>query len=1052
MGNITQIAYDSRGRIIGITNPDGTAASYDYDVKNNTVTYTDELGNITSYIYNEPGNLIRVYDVTGSHTLSAKTYDGLDRLTEETVYSSIGGNKTTYYYYDTQNRLIETGKRSATGSLLSRTTYVHLDGSGKTTKTVVGDFNAPSIVTTEYKNNMGFVTSTGKMLNGTEYKDTYTYDYVGNRLTEKTAYTASLGGSYTNSYTYDYAGRVLTATNALGRLIQKKKPFASSGGTTYYTEVQYLYDLNGNIVSQKTADSAPGETLTYAQTDYDYDSRNRLVMMTTHDGGAAENYTQYYYDALGNTLRMYTGLSAPLTISGLDAVSGTDTDYSVTRYVYDQYSNVTSTTDPLGQTETYTYDINGNMLTKTHRSGAMTTYTYDGLGRVTNTAVETSDGEGDGYVAYSYTLTGQALSQTNGTETSAYAYDSLGRVTQEATGKTVKTYGYNLGNSRTGFLLTQDGAQQMSILYDYDALNRLTGVTSGTVTAEYGYDTNGNQSYVEYDSGVREEYTYNLANLLTTLVNEDSSGTALSQYEYTYTLDGNQVSKTDQSGKITAYTYDGLGRLTGESESVAGSTLQSYAYTYDDYNNRATLTATGTEAYATAYAYDANNRLLTVVKTNSDCVDTTTYYYDLNGNQVAEVTERVAEATGSESIALTEGVAGSRQSRYNGFNQLVETSVDGTEVAYTYFPSGLRASKTVDAVTTEFVLDGDSAVLELVSDSVTALYVRGINLVYGVIGSDESYYLYNGHGDVVQLTDSTGSVTREYNYDSFGVELGAVQGDTNPFRYCGEYYDLETKTYYLRARNYDPTTGRFLSEDTNAGKATDPLSLNLYAYCWNNPVLYIDASGNLPTLTEATRASARWLIANPAAVYATQQGWFSKAFYAAGFVRDSGGVYHARQDALQQYGGYNDFYDSIFNAATSMDKAKFQFSMNGQDYIFWAWKGDYLNLGAGAELGIYTRFSSTDHWLVDTSLALPMTLTLNDNNGNQILSFSPSNNQWWITGFNPYYQDVQASNLIATYTVNFSGNKDMYDKFYSTWRRDKRWTFDSKNYKATLTF
>ena len=76
-------------------------------------------------------------------------------------------------------------------------------------------------------------------------------------------------------------------------------------------------------------------------------------------------------------------------------------------------------------------------------------------------------------------------------------------------------------------------------------------------------------------------------------------------------------------------------------------------------------------------------------------------------------------------------------------------------------------------------------------------------------------------------------------------------------------------------------------------------------------------------------------------------------FYIAGFVRDEKGIYHARQDCLQQYAGYNDFYDFMFNLGTQMEKQKFPFRYDGQDYILWAWKGDYLNLGAGAEMGIY---------------------------------------------------------------------------------------------------
>lgn len=84
-----------------------------------------------------------------------------------------------------------------------------------------------------------------------------------------------------------------------------------------------------------------------------------------------------------------------------------------------------------------------------------------------------------------------------------------------------------------------------------------------------------------------------------------------------------------------------------------------------------------------------------------------------------------------------------------------------------------------------------------------------------------------------------------------------------------------------------------------------------------------------------------------------------------------------------------------FYYATDMESDNFKFTYGNRDYIFWAWKGDYLNLGAGAELGIYSNQSGvgghgsitcpfSDHWLVDTNLAMKMTLTLNDTNGNQL--------------------------------------------------------------------
>ena len=65
------------------------------------------------------------------------------------------------------------------------------------------------------------------------------------------------------------------------------------------------------------------------------------------------------------------------------------------------------------------------------------------------------------------------------------------------------------------------------------------------------------------------------------------------------------------------------------------------------------------------------------------------------------------------------------------------------------------------------------------------------------------------------------------------------------FRYCGEYFDKETGTIYLRARYYDPRIGRFITEDSYWGKDSDPLSLNLYTYCHNDPVNFFDPNGHL---------------------------------------------------------------------------------------------------------------------------------------------------------------------------------------------------------------
>ena len=113
--------------------------------------------------------------------------------------------------------------------------------------------------------------------------------------------------------------------------------------------------------------------------------------------------------------------------------------------------------------------------------------------------------------------------------------------------------------------------------------------------------------------------------------------------------------------------------------------------------------------------------------------------------------------------------------------------------------------------------------------------------------------------------------------------------DGNPFRYCGEYYDGETKTYYLRARYYDPNIGRFTQQDTHWTTANsiygdnpqkinereDKLGLktysyapqitavmqsgNLYVYGVNNPVAFCDRSGCAGELALTWTGSMWWL-------------------------------------------------------------------------------------------------------------------------------------------------------------------------------------------------
>ncbi|AEY65566.1 DUF4474 domain-containing protein [Clostridium sp. BNL1100] len=171
----------------------------------------------------------------------------------------------------------------------------------------------------------------------------------------------------------------------------------------------------------------------------------------------------------------------------------------------------------------------------------------------------------------------------------------------------------------------------------------------------------------------------------------------------------------------------------------------------------------------------------------------------------------------------------------------------------------------------------------------------------------------------------------------------------------------------------------------------------------------------------------------------TQSGAWQELFDVGGFDRDKNGVYHAQQDALQQYGGYNDLYDIVFDFATSMRREKYDYKVGEKEYIVWLWKGDYLNLGAGAEIGIYT--GGEPHWFSDVDNAMPMTLSLRDKEGNNIFEWDPKKKNWWCTGFNPNYPDKKAEDLISVGTIDFSGHLDMWEAFYKKYDGFYPWKF-----------
>ena len=118
------------------------------------------------------------------------------------------------------------------------------------------------------------------------------------------------------------------------------------------------------------------------------------------------------------------------------------------------------------------------------------------------------------------------------------------------------------------------------------------------------------------------------------------------------------------------------------------------------------------------------------------------------------------------------------------------------------------------------------------------------------------YFIKNLQGDIVAMADATGAIKCSYTYNSWGKVLSVVgpngtpsltdhtnPANINPFRYRGYYYDAENQLYWLQSRFYDPNTGRFLNADGYVSTGQGILSTNMFLYCLNNPIRYIDESG-----------------------------------------------------------------------------------------------------------------------------------------------------------------------------------------------------------------
>jgi RHS repeat-associated protein/uncharacterized repeat protein (TIGR01451 family) len=797
-GKTTQFSYDARGNQISKTDPLNQTTSSTYDSMSLLVSQTDPRGNTTKYAYDALGNRVSQTDATNHVTRS--TYDNNGNKTAD--IDALG--RTTSFSYDTLNRLIKVTYPDNTtrqytydfrGNKLSE-----IDQLGRTTRYTYD--KAGQLVS--------LTKATGTSDAGTLQ---YSYDAVGRRTTS----TDERGNVTT--YSYDDAGRATTIKNALGNI------------------TAYGYDADGRRISVTDAKGNVTRSI--------FDARGELTTVIYPDTTA----TKYTYDGVGNQLTV-TDQAGQLTTRAYDGLrrltSVTDALGHVTQYSYDPTNNLTRITDaaghatsfqydslnrrvlrtlPLGMSESSTYDAVGNLTAKTDFNSKTTTYSYDALNRLLQKTPDSSFKAPP--VIFSYTATGDRASMQDASGTTLYTYDNRDRLINEATPEGTLRYTYDVaGNLLT---LASSNTNGASVSYSYDILNRLSDIIdnrllaqgAGSAVTTYNYDTVGNLTNYPYPNSVQTSYIYNSVNRIIQTGSSSSRGGVLSNFSYALGATGNRLSVTEQSGRSVNYGYDAIFRLTSEAiASDPAGKNGTVSYAYDAVGNRTQLTSTLAAIPSGGpfvFGYDANDRL------NADT-------YDANGNTI-----------------FSAGIPNA----YDFENHLIQHGA----VTIVYDGDGNRVAEIVAGVTTKYLVDvmnptGYAQVVdELQNGSVVRTYTYGLQrisenqLINNVFAP--SFYGYDAHGSVRFLTNASGSVTDTYDYDAFGSLVNSTGSTPNNYLFAGEQFDPALGFYYMRARYYNPLSGRFATIDPELGDPINPKTFQKYIYADADPINNTDPTGRL---------------------------------------------------------------------------------------------------------------------------------------------------------------------------------------------------------------
>ena len=819
-GNSYSFNYDGHGSLSSMTGPLGYFQRNTYDSHGWQLTSTDANNNVTTNTYNEDGTIASTMDAAGN---------------------------ITKYYYDGYGNII-----SVTDPL-DRVTHYEYDAMGR----IISITDALGGVTTVSYDKLGNIVRVKDALN---HITAYSYDAVGNVLTK----TDAMGGIY--NLQYDGKGNVISVCNPLGQVQtmtyndrNKLTSVTNPAGET----TKYDYDVVGNLMSI----SLPNGNII----SYDYDDANRVISIDDNIGVIVE----YTYDAAGNKLSETDGEGRTInyTYDALNRkISETLPSGAITQYSYDNNSNLLSIVDALGNTTQYTYnslnlqlshidalnaktlfeyDAVGNLVKATDANGNTTTWTYDALNR--NTHITFADGLSR---QYGYDAVGNMTSSIDRAGNKfAYNYNALGMLLSKSyPDKTQDNFTYDA----IGQMLSAVNADA-EVTFTYDGACRLTQETLNGKKTIYTYDVAGGKRTLTYPSGMKIEENLNARDLISSIL---QNGTEIVVMQYDES--GRKSSMTYANGITTNYSYNANGWL---SQINANENVLNLAFIYDAIGNITKRQNKNDDTLTESYGYDAIAQLTSFKRSNTI---NNTYQFDLLGNRTKVEKNGITTNYTTNKINAYTAISGGEtftpqydangnllndtdhQYRYNLNNKLV--GVDTNLASYAYDALGRRISKTTNFGTITYFYVGDQMIEEFNGKSLIANHVYGNNIDEALQmkrGNNTYYYHANQLGSIMTLTDKDGKVAERIEYDTYGKPTffdasGNEISESsigNNILFTGREYDVETDTYYFRARTQHPMIGRFMQKD--------PLmyidGMNDYSYVKNSPINFYDKLGQQVT-------------------------------------------------------------------------------------------------------------------------------------------------------------------------------------------------------------